>query len=91
MSLQEAGPEWQFLESKIREAIQSALPPGDEQARLLFQTWNDLVDRTVNGDAELRAKLITAFREDDILRAGSVLSPSSLQYLMQIWSTLVQT
>jgi DNA-binding transcriptional MerR regulator len=90
MSLQEVGPEWQFLESRIREAIQNALPPDDEQARLLFQTWNDLADRTVNGDADLRTKLVTAFREDDILRAGSVLSPPSLQYIMQIWSTLTQ-
>lgn len=84
MSLREVGPEWQILETRIGEAICNALPPDDEQARLLLQTWNDLAGRTVNGDAGLRAKLNTAFREDDILRAGSVLSPPSQQYLMHV-------
>lgn len=90
MGLQDVGPEWQLLEVRIQEVIRNAPPPDGDQARLLFQTWHDLADRTVNGDARLRTTLLTAFSDDEILRAGSILSPSSRQYIMQVWSTLTQ-
>jgi DNA-binding transcriptional MerR regulator len=86
MSLQERGQEWATLEKEIKDAIKTQLSPDHEKALILLKTWNDLVDHTVNHDPELRMKLITAFREDDILRAGSVLSLPAQQYIQKIWS-----
>lgn len=86
MGFQERLHEWDGLENDIQSAIRAPLPPDHEQAVVLLRTFDELMDHTVNHDPALRVRLMTAFAEDDVLRAGSPLSESARQYLQLIMS-----
>lgn len=87
MSLQEQPREWATLEKKIMSAIKNQLPPTDKKALNLLKIWIKFVDSTVNYDPELRTKLITAYRESELLRASSVLSVPAQQYIRKVASS----
>lgn len=84
MGLQENMQEWSALEKKIKDAIKNQVPPAHKKSLSLLKAWSDLLNQTVNHDPELRERLITAFRENDILRASSVLSAPAQQYIQEI-------
>lgn len=84
MSLREQTPAWASLEKKILAAIKNQLPPTDAKALNLLKIWNALVDSTVNHDPKLRNKLINAYRENELLRASSVLSAPAHQYIQTV-------
>lgn len=84
MQWQEQPREWAALEKKIRAAIRHKVPPESPSAQALLKVLETLIDRTVNHDPVQRQKLVDAVRENEVLRAGTVLSGAAQQYIYAI-------
>lgn len=76
-------PQWRALSERAERLIGDAAPPHDARARRLAKEWHDLVDRWVRHDSALRERLVTAYENEPLLRAGSFVTPRARHYLRQ--------
>lgn len=76
-------PEWGALAARVERLMAAGVPVHADSARQLAREWRDLLDRLVRSDPSLRAKLVTAYESEPLLRAGGAVSPEARQYLMQ--------
>ncbi|TCS37842.1 DNA-binding transcriptional MerR regulator [Paucimonas lemoignei] len=77
--------EWTALAAELDRLIKARVAPESPAAQQAVAKWNDLVDRIVNHDAELRKKLLLALASDPTLRAGAALSSKLQEYLHRAW------
>lgn len=71
-------PEWRALGERAERLIADGVPPHSADARQLARDWRALFDRVVRHDANLGAKLLAAYENEPLLRAGFVLTPEVL-------------
>lgn len=76
-------PEWRAFIERAERLIGDGIPPQDASARQLACDWQDLVDRFVRHDINLRDRLLAAYENEPLLQAGAVFTPAVRQYVRQ--------
>ena len=76
-------PEWRALSQRAERLMAEGTPPVATQARLLGREWQTLLDRMVRHDAALRARLLAAYKNEPLIRAGTAIKPEAWCYLEQ--------
>lgn len=76
-------PEWRALDERAQRLIADGVPPHAAQARQLAHDWKALLDRMVRHDAALRARLLAAYENEPLIRAGVVFTPQAMHYVGQ--------
>jgi DNA-binding transcriptional MerR regulator len=72
---------WQDVEQRVRELIEQGVSPQSEAGQAIGRQWLALLDRLVNNDHAVRARLIAAHAREPMLQAGSMLPPAARAYL----------
>lgn len=75
--------EWQALQDSVEALLRERVPPACASAQNAYQRWHTLMGQLTKNDPELRAKLLTAWAAEPVLRAGSPLSAPVRDYLQQ--------
>jgi MerR family transcriptional regulator, thiopeptide resistance regulator len=73
-------PEWQALSERAERLMSDGATPRSASARQLARDWQNLLDRVVRHDATLRERLLAAYENEPLLRAGAVFTPEVLRY-----------
>lgn len=73
--------DWRSLSERAQSHWQQGTPPGDPAVQALAREWRELVARTTRHDVPLAAKLIAAYAQEPLLRAGGPLPPELADYL----------
>lgn len=76
-------PQWRALAERAERLMADGVPPRAAAARELARDWQDLLERMVGHDATLRAKLIAAYENEPLLRAGQAFTPQVWRYVSQ--------
>jgi hypothetical protein len=76
-------PEWRRLGERAQRLMAERAAPHSAPARQLAHEWHALLDRMARHDATLRAKLLAAYRNEPLIRAGTVITPDVWRYLEQ--------
>ena len=76
-------PEWRALGQRAERLMADGVPPDSAAARQLAREWQALLDRMVRHDASLRARLLAAYENEPLLRAGTVFAPEVWRYVWQ--------
>ena len=71
-------PQWRALGARAERLMADGVPPQSEQARQLAREWQALLDRMARHDATLRARLLAAYENEPLIRAGTV-------FTLEIW------
>ncbi|MBI1891159.1 MAG: MerR family transcriptional regulator [Burkholderiales bacterium] len=87
--LQDIDDEWMAFGKEAQRAMKKNLPPHDKKMQTLLVCWDDLIDRTANREPALRKKLLLAYGNDPVLRAGAVLGVE-LQDFMRNARTVIE-
>jgi DNA-binding transcriptional MerR regulator len=74
-------PEWRALNERVQHLMAHGVPPHSEEARQLAREWNVLLDRMVQHDDALRAKLLAAYENEPLIQAGTVFTMETLRYV----------
>ena len=74
-------PEWRALGERAEQLMAAGTPPNSADARQLGREWLALFERMVRHDAGVRARLLTAYENEPLLRATSAFSPRALHYM----------
>jgi DNA-binding transcriptional MerR regulator len=74
-------PEWRALAERVQHLMAAGKPPESEQARQLAHEWQAMLDRMVRHDDALRAKLLAAYENEPLLRAGTAFTPEVHRYM----------
>lgn len=72
---------WLEVGERVRHLIEQGVAPQSEAGQAIGRQWLALLDRAVNHDSAVRAKLITAHAREPMLQAGSMLPPAARAYL----------
>jgi len=67
--------EWIALGVSIDKILRAKTPPNAKRTQTVVSEWRNLMDRTVNHEAVLHQKFLTALHNEPVLRAGQVLNP----------------
>jgi MerR family transcriptional regulator, thiopeptide resistance regulator len=76
-------PEWCALGERAERLIGDGAPPHCASARLLASDWQNLVDYMVRYDGALRERLLAAYDNEPLIRAGAVFTPEVRHYVWQ--------
>jgi hypothetical protein len=76
-------PEWRALSDRAERLIGDGVPPHGESARQLAGDWQNLLDRMVRHDSALREKMLAAYDNEPLLRAGAAFTPEVRHYVQQ--------
>jgi len=76
-------PEWRAFNERAERLIADGVPPHGASARQLARDWQSLVDRLVRYDGALGERLLAAYENEPLLRAGAVFAPEVLHYVRQ--------
>lgn len=76
-------PEWRALRERVERLMAEGAPPHATQARQLAREWRTLLERMARHDAALGARLLAAYENEPLIRAGTVLTPEVWCYLDQ--------
>jgi hypothetical protein len=76
-------PEWRALGERAERLIGDGAPPHGASARRLARDWQNLVDRWVRHDSDLRERLLAAYDNEPLIRAGAVFTPEVRRYVQQ--------
>ena len=76
-------PQWRTLGEHVERLMAQGAPPHSAQARQLARQWRALLDRMTRHDAALGARLLAAYENEPLIRAGVVLTPQVWRYLDQ--------
>lgn len=76
-------PEWRALAERAERLIGDGAPPHGASARRLARDWQNLVDRWVRHDSDLRERLLAAYDNEPLIRAGAVFTPEVRRYVQQ--------
>lgn len=82
--LKDIDHEWVPVEAAAKRAIRQGLPREHKTVQRLFARVSELVDRTVDHDPLLRKKLLTAFYDEPVLRAGTPLGAETRELFRDI-------
>lgn len=74
-------PEWRALAERAERLMADGAPAHSAAARQLAREWQALLDRMARHDASLRARLLAAYENEPLLRAGTVFTPAVEQYV----------
>lgn len=75
--------DWRALEQAVQQHLRAGLAPGSGPAQAAVRQWQGLIDRLVNHDEAVRAKLLAAHLNEPLLQAGSALSAPVRGYLRE--------
>ena len=76
-------PEWRAFNERAERLIGDGVPPHGASARQLARDWQSLVDRLVRYDGALGERLLAAYENEPLLRAGAAFAPEVLHYVRQ--------
>lgn len=76
-------PEWHALNKRAERLIGEGAPANGASARRLARDWQNLVDRWVRHDSALRERLLAAYENEPLIRAGAVFTPEVRRYVQQ--------
>lgn len=76
-------PEWRALGERAERLIGEGAPPQGASARRLARDWQNLLDRWVRHDSDLRDRLLAAYENEPLIRAGAVFTPEVRRYVQQ--------
>jgi MerR family transcriptional regulator, thiopeptide resistance regulator len=71
-------PEWRALAGRAERLMADGVPPDSVQARQLACEWQALLDRMAGHDATLRTRLLAAYENEPLIRAGVV-------FTLEVW------
>jgi hypothetical protein len=74
-------PHWRALSERVERLMADGVLPDSAQARQLAREWRGLQDRMVRHDDALRAKLLAAYENEPLIRAGAALTLEVWRYL----------
>ena len=74
-------PDWRTLNERVQHLMAHGVPPHSEEARQLAREWHALLDRMVQHDGALRAKLLAAYENEPLIQAGTVFTMEALRYV----------
>jgi MerR family transcriptional regulator, thiopeptide resistance regulator len=74
-------PEWRTLAERVQQLMNADTPPESPQARELAHEWQSLLDRMVRHGEGLRTKLLAAYANEPLLRAGTPFTPEVHRYM----------
>lgn len=75
--------QWRALGKRAERLIGEGAPPHGASARRLARDWQNLLDRWVKHDSALRDKLLTAYENEPLIRAGAIFTPEVRRYVQQ--------
>ena len=75
--------DWKALADRLRALMDGGASPDSAPAQAMLRQWLALLDRMVNGDAHVRARLLLAQASEPLLQAGSMLPAPARAYLRQ--------
>lgn len=78
--------EWQALQQKASALIEAGKPPGSAPAARVARQWSAMIDRMVNHQPPVRARLLRANDTEPVLQAGLPLSDAVRAYLRQSYA-----
>lgn len=76
-------PHWRALGKRAERLIGEGAPPHGASARRLARDWQNLLDRWVRHDIALRDKLLAAYENEPLIRAGAIFTPEVRRYVQQ--------
>lgn len=76
-------PQWRALGERAERLMADDVPPRAAAARELARDWQALAERMAGHDASLLAKLLAAYENEPLIRAGMVLTPPVWRYLSE--------
>jgi DNA-binding transcriptional MerR regulator len=76
-------PQWRALGKRAERLIGEGAPPHGASARRLARDWQNLLDRWVRHDIALRDKLLAAYENEPLIRAGAIFTPEVRRYVQQ--------
>lgn len=81
-------PQWRELAGDAARLMAAGTAADSPAAHALARRWDELFDRTVRGDARLRAKMVEAFDAEPLLRAGAPLDVTTRDYIHRAFDSL---
>jgi DNA-binding transcriptional MerR regulator len=75
--------DWSELAGRVETLMAQGAAPDSAAAQQVAGQWLGLMDRIVDGDAAVRAKLLAAYANEPLLRAGSGLAAPVRAYLQK--------
>ena len=75
--------QWRALEAAVTELIDTRATVGSPAAQAAIALWRGLMDRLTGNDPVVRGKLMAAWAQEPLLRAGSSLSPPVRAWLAE--------
>lgn len=76
-------PEWRALGERAERLIRGGVPPHGASARQLASDWQNLLDRWVRHDSALLARLLAAYDNEPLIRAGAAFTPEAWHCVRQ--------
>jgi MerR family transcriptional regulator, thiopeptide resistance regulator len=75
--------EWEPLAKRVRQLMRDGTAPEDPAARPVVDEWRRLLGRLTHHDQALCARLMKAYANEPLLRAGAVLPPEVRDFIHQ--------
>jgi DNA-binding transcriptional MerR regulator len=76
-------PEWRALSERAERLMADGAAADSADARRLALDWRALLERMVRHDDGLRTRLLAAYENEPLLRAGTVFTPDVVRYVQQ--------
>lgn len=76
-------PEWRALGERAERLIRKGAPLHGASARRLASDWQNLLDRWVRHDGALLARLLAAYDNEPLIRAGAAFTPEAWHCVRQ--------
>lgn len=76
-------PEWRALGERAERLMADGAAADSADARRLALDWHALLERMVRHDDGLRTRLLAAYENEPLLRAGTVFTPDVVRYVQQ--------
>ncbi|MET0310571.1 MAG: MerR family transcriptional regulator, partial [Burkholderiaceae bacterium] len=76
--------DWHALDAQVSKLLEAGTPPGAPAARAALERWNELTDHLTGHRPEVKEKLLRAWAAEPLLRAGSIISPASREFLEKV-------
>lgn len=74
-------PQWRALGARAQRLMAEGVSPRCAAARELARDWQALLERMTAHDATLRDKLLAAYENEPLIRAGAVVTPEVWRYV----------
>ena len=85
--LHKTRPAWRALLARGERLMADGVPPQAPAARALARDWQALMDRTAGNDSALGERLLAAYENEPLLRAGMAFTPALRHYVKQAAGT----